>query len=157
MPVSKGARSHRSAVRPRLSHKHADQRKRAGGNQTKGTGDETSQEDRDFLFAGLRRHQRSRCTLSIKTCHRPPLRSRLKCFSRCHLTLADDFCAFGARHAVDLAAYALTDWPVMQALTRAADRGVKVRIYLDGTRLAERAPTKVFRSFGILPRRRASR
>ncbi len=36
----------------------------------------------------------------------------------------------------------------MQALTRAADRavgGVKVRIYLDGTRLAERAPTKVFR------------
>jgi len=78
MPVSKGARSHRSAVRPRLSHKHADQRKRAGGNQTKGTDDEKSQEDRDFLFAGLRRHQRSRCALSIKTCNGPPLRSQLK-------------------------------------------------------------------------------
>jgi hypothetical protein len=32
----------------------------------------------------------------------------------------------------------------MQALTRAADRGVKVRIYLDGTQLAEREPAKVF-------------
>src|SRR5208337_2798148 len=81
-----------------------------------GTDDEKSQEDREFLFVGLRRHQRSRCTLSIKTCHGPPLRSRLKCFSRCHLTLADDFCASGARHAIDLAAYVLTDWPVMQAL-----------------------------------------
>ena len=28
----------------------------------------------------------------------------------------------------------------MQALTRAANRGVKVRIYLDGTQLAERSP-----------------
>jgi phosphatidylserine/phosphatidylglycerophosphate/cardiolipin synthase-like enzyme len=42
-----------------------------------------------------------------------------------------------ARHEIDLAAYVLTDWPVIQALTRAADRGVKVRIYLDGTPLAE--------------------
>ena len=32
----------------------------------------------------------------------------------------------------------------MQALTRAADRGVKLRIYLDGTQLAEREPAKVF-------------
>jgi len=151
MPVSKGARSHRSAVRPRLSHKHADQRKRAGGNQTKRTDDEKSQEDRDLLFAGLRNYQRSRCTLSIKTCHGPPLRSRLKCFSRCRLTRADDFCASGARHAIDLAAYALTDWPVMQAFTRAADPGVKVRIYLDGTRLAERAPTQVFRDLAETP------
>jgi len=39
----------------------------------------------------------------------------------------------------------------MQALTRAADRGVKVRIYLDGTRLAERAPTKVFRDLAETP------
>ena len=38
-----------------------------------------------------------------------------------------------ARQEIDLAAYVLTDWPVIQALTRAADRGVKVRIYLDGT------------------------
>ncbi len=35
-----------------------------------------------------------------------------------------------------MVAYVLTDWPVMQALTRAADRGVKVRIYLDDTQLA---------------------
>ena len=33
----------------------------------------------------------------------------------------------------------------MQALTRAADRGVYIRIYLDGTQLAEREPAKVFR------------
>ncbi len=45
----------------------------------------------------------------------------------------------GARQEIDIAAYVLTDWPVIQALTRAADRGVKVRIYLDGTHLAERA------------------
>jgi phosphatidylserine/phosphatidylglycerophosphate/cardiolipin synthase-like enzyme len=50
----------------------------------------------------------------------------------------------GADHEIDLAAYVLTDWPVMQALMRAADRGVKVRIYLDGTQLAERDPSKVF-------------
>jgi len=37
------------------------------------------------------------------------------------------------RHEIDVAAYVLTDWPVMQALTRAADRGIKVRIYPDGT------------------------
>jgi phosphatidylserine/phosphatidylglycerophosphate/cardiolipin synthase-like enzyme len=30
-----------------------------------------------------------------------------------------------AEHEIDMAAYVLTDWPVMQALTRAADRGVK--------------------------------
>ena len=35
-----------------------------------------------------------------------------------------------AEQEIDFAAYALTDWPVMQALTRAADRGVNVRIYL---------------------------
>jgi hypothetical protein len=43
---------------------------------------------------------------------------------------------------IDMAAYVLTDWPIMQALTRAADRGVKVRIYLDGTQLGERAIDK---------------
>jgi hypothetical protein len=37
----------------------------------------------------------------------------------------------------------LTDWAVMLALTRSADRGVKVRIYLDGAQLAERDPAKV--------------
>jgi PLD-like domain len=38
----------------------------------------------------------------------------------------------------------LADWPIIQALIRAADRGVNVRIYLDGTQLAERDPSKVF-------------
>jgi phosphatidylserine/phosphatidylglycerophosphate/cardiolipin synthase-like enzyme len=41
-----------------------------------------------------------------------------------------------AKHEVDMAAYVLTDWAVMQALTRAADRGVKARIYLDGKQVA---------------------
>ena len=50
-----------------------------------------------------------------------------------------------------MAVYAQTDWPVMQALTRAADRGVKVRLYLDGTQLAERKLRR--RSSVILPRR----
>jgi phosphatidylserine/phosphatidylglycerophosphate/cardiolipin synthase-like enzyme len=50
----------------------------------------------------------------------------------------------GAQHEIDMAAYVLTDWPVIQALTRAVDRGVKVPIYLDGTQLAEREPAKVF-------------
>jgi phosphatidylserine/phosphatidylglycerophosphate/cardiolipin synthase-like enzyme len=49
-----------------------------------------------------------------------------------------------AEHEIDMAAYVLTDWPVIQALTRAADRGVAIRIYLDGTQLAEREQAKVF-------------
>jgi phosphatidylserine/phosphatidylglycerophosphate/cardiolipin synthase-like enzyme len=57
----------------------------------------------------------------------------------------------GARYEIDMAAYVLTDWPIMQALTRAADRGVKVRIYLDGAQLAERAPTAVFQDLAATP------
>jgi phosphatidylserine/phosphatidylglycerophosphate/cardiolipin synthase-like enzyme len=56
-----------------------------------------------------------------------------------------------AKHEIDLAAYVLTDWPVMRALTRAADRGVKVRIYLDGTQFAEREPAKVFDDLAETP------
>ena len=63
-----------------------------------------------------------------------------------------------ARVEIDIAAYVLTDWPVMsagralrQALTRAADRGVKVRIYLDGKQLAEREPAKVFNDLAETP------
>jgi phosphatidylserine/phosphatidylglycerophosphate/cardiolipin synthase-like enzyme len=51
-----------------------------------------------------------------------------------------------AEHEIDMAAYVLTDWPVMQALTRAADRGVHVRIYLDGAQ-----PAKVFRDLAETP------
>jgi phosphatidylserine/phosphatidylglycerophosphate/cardiolipin synthase-like enzyme len=56
-----------------------------------------------------------------------------------------------AKHEIDMAAYVLTDWPVMQALTRAADRGVKARIYLDGAQLAEREPAKVFQDLAETP------
>jgi phosphatidylserine/phosphatidylglycerophosphate/cardiolipin synthase-like enzyme len=56
-----------------------------------------------------------------------------------------------AQHEIDMAAYVLTDWPVMQALTRAADRGVAIRIYLDGAQLAEREQAKVFRDLSETP------
>jgi len=56
-----------------------------------------------------------------------------------------------ARREIDFAAYVLTDWPIMLALTRAADRGVKVRIYLDRTRLAEREPARVFQDLAQTP------
>jgi PLD-like domain len=39
----------------------------------------------------------------------------------------------------------------LQALKRAADRVVKVRIYLDGTQFAEREPTKVFEELAHTP------
>jgi phosphatidylserine/phosphatidylglycerophosphate/cardiolipin synthase-like enzyme len=57
----------------------------------------------------------------------------------------------GARHEIDIAAYVLTDWPILQALTRAADRGVKVRIYLDGAQFAAREPTMVFNELAETP------
>ncbi|MGC2223932.1 MAG: phospholipase D-like domain-containing protein [Methylocella sp.] len=56
-----------------------------------------------------------------------------------------------AEHEIDMAAYVLTDWPILQALTRAADRGVAIRIYLDGTQLAEREPMKVFNDLAETP------
>jgi phosphatidylserine/phosphatidylglycerophosphate/cardiolipin synthase-like enzyme len=56
-----------------------------------------------------------------------------------------------AEREIDMAAYVLTDWPIMQALTRAADRGVAIRLYLDGTQLAEREPAKVFRDLAETP------
>jgi phosphatidylserine/phosphatidylglycerophosphate/cardiolipin synthase-like enzyme len=56
-----------------------------------------------------------------------------------------------AEREIDMAAYVLTDWPVMQALTRAADRGVHIRIYLDGAQLAEREPAKVFDDLAETP------
>ncbi|MFZ3326630.1 MAG: phospholipase D-like domain-containing protein [Methylocella sp.] len=56
-----------------------------------------------------------------------------------------------ADHEIDMAAYVLTDWAIMQALTRAADRGVAIRIYLDGTQLAEREPVKVFNDLAETP------
>ncbi len=51
-----------------------------------------------------------------------PLRSRGN-LERSDVALIDQ-----AEHNIDIAAYVLTDWPVMQALIRAAQRGVKIRI-----------------------------
>lgn len=45
-----------------------------------------------------------------------------------------------ARATIDMAAFILTDWPVMAALDRAARRGVRVRLYLDSLRTLEREP-----------------
>src|SRR5262245_32061709 len=56
-----------------------------------------------------------------------------------------------AQHEIDFAAYVLTDWPVIQALIRAADRGVKLRIYLDGGRLGETTQSKAFRELAETP------
>lgn len=39
----------------------------------------------------------------------------------------------GARTSIDLAAFVLTDWPVIDALRAAASRGVRVRVLLDPT------------------------
>ena len=43
-----------------------------------------------------------------------------------------------AEHDIDIAAYVLTDKPVMRALLRAAGRGVRVRMYMDGRQIGER-------------------
>ncbi len=44
----------------------------------------------------------------------------------------DDRLIGGARRSIDLAGFVLTDRGVIAALARAAARGVKVRVYLDG-------------------------
>ncbi|PPD42485.1 MAG: phosphatidylserine synthase [Methylocystis sp.] len=46
----------------------------------------------------------------------------------------------GARHSIDMAAYLLTDRALVTALGRAAMRGVKVRLYLDGEETGRSAP-----------------
>ena len=56
-----------------------------------------------------------------------------------------------AEHKIDLAAYVLTDWPIMQRLTCAADHGVQIHTYLDGTQLAKRELTKVFHDLTETP------
>jgi phosphatidylserine/phosphatidylglycerophosphate/cardiolipin synthase-like enzyme len=53
-----------------------------------------------------------------------------------------------AKNEIDFAAYVLTDWPVIQALTRAADRGGKVRIYLD---CEKTVGSKAFQSLAETP------
>jgi len=57
-----------------------------------------------------------------------------------------------AERELDMAAYVLTDWPVMQVSRAPADRGVAIRIYLDGTQLAEREQAKVFNDPRRIPK-----
>jgi phosphatidylserine/phosphatidylglycerophosphate/cardiolipin synthase-like enzyme len=57
----------------------------------------------------------------------------------------------GAKHDLDMAAFVLTDWPIIQALARAANRGVAVRIYLDGAQLAEYGRTNAFQDLVDTP------
>lgn len=45
----------------------------------------------------------------------------------------------GARHAIDIAAYVITDRALIAALGRAAMRGVRVRVYLDGEEMGRNA------------------
>ena len=40
-----------------------------------------------------------------------------------------------AERKIDIAAYVLTDWPVISALIRAAERGVRVRVYMGAKQL----------------------
>ena len=48
-----------------------------------------------------------------------------------------------AGHEIDMAAYELRDWTIIQALIRAADRGVKAHIYRDGV-LADSKPLEAY-------------
>ena len=68
-----------------------------------------------------------------------------------NLEQADVALIDSAEHEIDIAAYVLTDWPVMSALLRAAGRGVRVRIYMDGGRIGEREPTPLFRELLATP------
>jgi hypothetical protein len=55
-----------------------------------------------------------------------------------------------AGHEIDMAAYELRDWTIIQALIRAADRGVKAHIYLDGV-LADSKPSEAFNDLAKRP------
>jgi phosphatidylserine/phosphatidylglycerophosphate/cardiolipin synthase-like enzyme len=68
-----------------------------------------------------------------------------------NLEHADSALIDQAEHNIDFAAYVLTDWPIMRALIRAAQRGVKIRLYLDGRRIGERKPMPLFRELLATP------
>ncbi|WP_198017140.1 phospholipase D-like domain-containing protein [Methylocapsa acidiphila] len=56
-----------------------------------------------------------------------------------------------ARTSIDMAAYVLTDFAVIQALTGAADRGVAIRVYLDGGQFGSREPKQPFYDLKLTP------
>jgi phosphatidylserine/phosphatidylglycerophosphate/cardiolipin synthase-like enzyme len=63
----------------------------------------------------------------------------------------------GARHSIDMAAYVLTDRALVAALGRAAMRGVKVRVYLDGEESGRGSPIKDIAGAPNLELRRKAR
>jgi phosphatidylserine/phosphatidylglycerophosphate/cardiolipin synthase-like enzyme len=56
-----------------------------------------------------------------------------------------------AQHEIDLAGYVLTDWKLIEALTRAADRGVTINIYLDGGMTGEDPPSQPLKDLAVTP------
>jgi len=56
-----------------------------------------------------------------------------------------------AQHEIDLAGYVLTDWKLIAALTRAADRGVAINIYLDGGMISEDTPSQPLKDLAVTP------
>ena len=56
-----------------------------------------------------------------------------------------------ASRSIDMAAYVLTDYPVIEALTRAARRGVAVRILLDRGQQTGRDPSEPFKLLQAAP------
>jgi phosphatidylserine/phosphatidylglycerophosphate/cardiolipin synthase-like enzyme len=68
-----------------------------------------------------------------------------------NLEQIDVACIDLAQHEIDFAAYIFTDWPIMQALARASERGVKVRIYLDVAHIGKSTSTKHFRNLAQNP------
>jgi phosphatidylserine/phosphatidylglycerophosphate/cardiolipin synthase-like enzyme len=58
----------------------------------------------------------------------------------------------GAKSEIDIAAYVLTDVPVIEALTRAADRGVAVKLFLYEDQIADRGrPAAALRDLSTTP------
>jgi phosphatidylserine/phosphatidylglycerophosphate/cardiolipin synthase-like enzyme len=53
-----------------------------------------------------------------------------------------------AERSIDMAAYVLTDWQVINALKQAAGRGIRVRVYLDPSQLTHAEAQAPFRELG---------
>jgi len=58
-------------------------------------------------------------------------------FAVAETTVPEDSLIDQASREIDMATYSLRDWNIVQALIRAADRGVKIRVYLVGAPLSD--------------------
>jgi phosphatidylserine/phosphatidylglycerophosphate/cardiolipin synthase-like enzyme len=56
-----------------------------------------------------------------------------------------------AGQRIDIAAYVLTDWPVISALIRAAERGVRVRVYLGAKQFGGGQTVPLLRELTSIP------